>query len=420
MDCDAVRGRLVLLAEGELPAEDALAVRAHLGECAACAAARRETEGLAATMRSWGPPPALAGLRERLAVALDAVDGSKLPGSRRSPWETAAFYVAAAAVLVLAFALASLLPRPGGEGLVAKAPSALVQPTPGMASGPKGPPSAVVAPGPAAATAGDEAKAVEEAIKKLQEAQKKKELADRERALLTPPSGTGISGPEPGLNGKPPGTFGVPESETPGGPTKAPTRPTVIDLSFLPPESPATGATANGVVEIVSREDIPHTVVRATGDEGLAIDKRDGVLYEGPLRAGESVRVPLPMVASTPGSHEINLSVDSDAPGGNARLKVFVPGFVRQPAAKPAADAADRPVSLVFQNASIRQALMDIANQGHLRLEMAAGLGTERISRDVRGVPARAALRAVAEAGGYTVTEKDGVFSVSRGGDTRH
>lgn len=420
MDCDAARERFVLLAEGELPAEEAVAVRAHLGECAACAAARRETEGLAAMMRSWAPPPAPAGLRERVAVALDAVDGSRLPGSRRSPWEAAAFYVAAAAVLVLAFAVASLLGRPGGEGMVAKAPSTLVQPTPGTGSGPKGLASAATAPGPATATPADEAKAVEEAIRKLQEAQKKKELADRERALLTSPSGTGSAGPEPGLAGKPPGTFGEDESKAPGGPTRAPTRPTVIDLSFLPPENPATGATANGVVEIVSREDIPHAVVRATGDEGLTINKKDGVLYEGPLRAGESVRVPLPLVASTPGSHEVNLSVDSDAPGGKAQLKVFVPGFVGQPAAKPAADAADKPVSLVFQNAPIRQALMDIANQAHLRLEVPEGLGTERISRDVRGVPARAALRAVAEAGGYTVTEQDGVFRVSRGGDTGH
>jgi hypothetical protein len=71
-------------------------------------------------------------------------------------------------------------------------------------------------------------------------------------------------------------------------------------------------------------------------------------------------------------------------------------------------------VSLVFQNAPIRQALMDVARQGRLRMEMAEGLGAERISRDVRGVPARAAFRAIAEAGGYEVTERDGVFHVAR------
>jgi hypothetical protein len=58
---------------------------------------------------------------------------------------------------------------------------------------------------------------------------------------------------------------------------------------------------------------------------------------------------------------------------------------------------------------------MDIARQAGLRLEMAEGLGTEKVTQDVRGVPARAALRAVAEGGGYQVEEANGVFRVTRG-----
>ena len=179
-------------------------------------------------------------------------------------------------------------------------------------------------------------------------------------------------------------------------------------------QRPSVGDTAQGMVEVSSREAIPEVVVTATGDAGLRIDKPGGVLYRGPLQPGEAIRVPVPMVASKSGSHEVNISVDSNAPGGDTELKVFVPSFRSAPAPRPETSPGDKPVSIVFKNTPIRQALMDIAKRGKLRIEIPQGLGTERISRDIRSVPAKAAIRAVAESGGYTVTEADGVFKVSR------
>jgi hypothetical protein len=157
-------------------------------------------------------------------------------------------------------------------------------------------------------------------------------------------------------------------------------------------------------------------VVSATGDEGLTIDKPDGTLYAGPLRAGETLRVPVPMTASQDGLHEIRIQVQSDAPGASTDLKAFVPNFRggSREAPRAGASPADKPVNLVFKNAPVRQALLDIAKQAGVRLDMAEGLGAERISQDVRGVPARAALRAVAESGGYRVEETGGVFKVTR------
>ena len=124
------------------------------------------------------------------------------------------------------------------------------------------------------------------------------------------------------------------------------------------------------------------------------------------------------MVASKSGSHELEIGVESDAPGGNATLKVFVPSFKSAPAPRPETSPGDKPVSLVFKNVPIRQALMDIGRQAKLRVEIPEGLGSERVSRDVRGVPAKAALRAVAEAGGYSVTEADGVYKIKRAANT--
>jgi hypothetical protein len=186
-------------------------------------------------------------------------------------------------------------------------------------------------------------------------------------------------------------------------------------MRFLPPDSPAVGSTAQGVVEVSSRETIPEAVVTATGDDGLRIDKPGGVLYRGPLQAGEVVRVPVPMVASKSGSHEVSINVDSDAPGGDTQLKVFVPGFKSTPPPRAATSPGDKPISIVFKNTPIRQALMDIGAKAKLRIEIPEGLGTERISRDIRNVPAKAAVRAIAESGGYTVTEADGVYKITRG-----
>ena len=228
---------------------------------------------------------------------------------------------------------------------------------------------------------------------------------------VPPHEGVGAAGP----GSKPPGTFAR-GAETPGAPPIAtPAEPTAIDMRFVPPEAPVVGTAAHGVVEVSARESIPEVVVTAAGDQGLAVDKPGGVLYRGPLRAGEMVRVPVPMTASQAGSHEMQIDVQSDAPGGTTQLKVFLPTFKSGPAPRPTASPGDKPVSLVFKNVPIRQALMDIAKQAKLRIEIPEGLGTERVSRDVRSVPAKAALRAVAEAGGYSVTEADGVFRIARG-----
>jgi hypothetical protein len=436
MDCKAAEDRLTLLADDDLPAQEALAVRGHLAECSECAATYRDVCRVSSWLRTLPPPAVPSALRRRIGMALDAA-GEPQPTNRQSgrpPWETVAPYLAAAAVVVLALALASFLsPRQRGASRVARArPPALGAPTPAATTGPAQPagtsPAGAEAPDPSTGSSLDESRAVKEAMTLIEELQKGRQIRERDEEILwgLPPPPDAIPEPgvvtitphgEPDRGGKPPGTFAIESTASDSGPAQASPTPTVIDLRFVPPDDPAVGTSAPGVVEVSSRESIPQVVVSATGDEGLEIDKPGGVLYRGPLQAGEAVRVPLPMTASKAGSHEVNIEVTSDAPGGNTRLEVFVPSFRSVPAPRPQASPGDKPVSLVFKNVPIRQALMDIARQAKLRIEIPQGLGTERVSRDVRNVPAKAALRAVAEAGGYTVTEADGVYKVARSAD---
>ncbi len=433
MECNAAQDRLSRLSDGDLPAEEILAVRSHLAECADCAALYRDVDRLSHELRALPQPPVPADLRFRIGLALDtgATSRATAPAAGQSLLGTVAPYLAAAAVIVLGLGIASFVAQPRHESSrVAKTTVPLTDGTrPPLASEPAEQPVHPSAESegskPRSDSSLEEANAVRKAIAEIEKLQKEKQLRDRDEEILRgpwPPEADNAEGgivairphegaEPPGPGTKPPGTFGGGRETTPPVP---PAEPTVIDVRFLPPETPAVGSTARGIVEVSSGETIPEVVVTATGDDGLSIDKPGGVLYRGPLQAGEAVRVPLPMLASKSGSHEVTINVDSDVPGGDTQLKVFVPSFKSTPARRPETSPADKPVSMVFKNTPIRQALMDIARQAKLRIEIPEGLGTERISRDIRNVPAKAAVRAIAESGGYTVTEAEGVFRIAR------
>jgi len=445
MNCESVRERLTPLLEDSLSAHEALEARAHVAECPSCRAAYTDASALVTELRAMPPPPTPAGLRGRIDAALDGAEGTQSQGAwrTRSIWESATPYLAAAAVIVIAFAAATFVSHPRSSGLVAKAPTNM------LPSEPVRPEASDPLPGDDASTTGEASaelaaelraqEATQRAIEELKKARDDEALQDINDWLLRSPldedaqdepvrpAGEAPStSPEPGepdvpnrggpSDDKPPGAFAVsPNDARNGSGTETPTGPVSLQWGFDPPESATVGKAANGVVEITSQESIPRVTVRADGDSGLTIDKPGGVLWEGTLRAGEKVRVPLPMTASTTGAHQVDVYAESAASTGGAPFTITVPfKTASEPPPAPATSPADKPVSLVFQNAPVRQALMDISRQADLRMEMAEGLGTERITRDVRGIPARAALRSVAEAAGYSVTERDGVFHVTR------
>jgi len=424
MDCGTVLDNLTRIAESDLSAEELLLARAHLAECPTCGAAYRDVVGLASELRSLPRPEAPPALRAQIAMALNAADAARAQTDARSPWELFGPYVAAAAVIAIAFGLATLVTRPRDGGRVARAPAEATRPH-DAPQGAEALPTAegTVPPPPTAGTPAstDErsAAAVEAANRRIRELQDREAMRSRDGTALWPSDlEPGREGSRPVGSGAPPGTRPGTFSPTPTGPEptiEPPPAPTQIDVSFRPPDRPLVGTPVFGMVELAARDSLPQVVVSAIGDDGLTIDKPNGTLYSGPLKAGETVRVPVPMTASREGLHEIQIRVDSDAPGAATDVKAFVPNFRRAGTPSPApAAAADKPVNLVFKNAPVRQALLDIARQAGVRVEMAEGLGAERISEDVRGVPARAALRAVAESGGYQVDEVGEVFRITR------
>ncbi|MBM3472224.1 MAG: hypothetical protein FJX75_02985, partial [Armatimonadetes bacterium] len=313
MNCGTVREKMSLVAEGELPAEELLVIRAHLAECGACGAAYRELRQLVEDLRSLPRPRPPVGLRARIGLALDAVEEAEATERTvvRSLWEVAGPYLAAAAVVAIAFGLATLVSRPHSRGQVARVPmgvtNAVESPKEGLpaAPGPNVTPPTASKMGPSDAQSDA---TVADANRRIREAQDKAAMQGRDAKQPWPPElGTGRSS---GVGGAPTEPLGTRENTFRApvdGQETIPTLnvPTQIDVNFRPPSEPVVGTSVSGTVEVSARDSIPRVLVTASGDEGLTIDKPGGVLYSGPLRAGDVVRVPVPMTASQAGLHEV-------------------------------------------------------------------------------------------------------------------
>lgn len=416
MQCAQVLEKLTLAAEGDLPSNEMLVIRAHLAECKTCGEAYRDVTRLARELRSLPAPQPPPGLRTRIHWALHAVREQERREGVRSPWEVVGPYLAAAAVVAIAFAVAVVVSRPRVRERVALSPPTTTEALEISADQPAvSEKNALEArKSESSRTSADDQKtsaAVEAANRRIRELQEREAQRSRDEQALRP-WGDPFTGEPFGTR---PDTFAVPTGEETV--TPPPTVPTQIEVSFRPPEEPTVGTTVYGIVELSARDTIPWVIVTASGDAGLTIEKPNGTIYSGPVRAGDTTRVPVPMTASEEGLHEVHIKVEADAPGANTDLKAFIPNFRRisgEVEPGPVTSPADKPVHLVFKNATVRQALLDIARQGGLRIEMAEGLGSERISHDVRGVPAKAALRTVAEEAGYNVEEIGDVFRITR------
>jgi anti-sigma factor RsiW len=116
MDCLRCRTLLSPLMDGELPADQAAAVQAHLQHCAACAAGLSVLQALQAGLRAHPPvPPDLAPLAARVRAGLPQRPAARPAAASRGPlWLWPALGTGLVAALA-ASALTLLLAHPGPE-----------------------------------------------------------------------------------------------------------------------------------------------------------------------------------------------------------------------------------------------------------------------------------------------------------------
>lgn len=116
MECGEVRERLIGFLKGELDGPEAEEVRAHLGQCPACAAEQGAEEGLTRALQTslprYAAPPHV---RERVRAALREAEGAGrggVVGFLRRPWAAALAGASVTALLLIGVYAAFLRPRP--------------------------------------------------------------------------------------------------------------------------------------------------------------------------------------------------------------------------------------------------------------------------------------------------------------------
>jgi len=213
------------------------------------------------------------------------------------------------------------------------------------------------------------------------------------------------------------GTLSSPQPGTPAEPAVA----AGVRLNFVPPKSREVGRAAVAAVVLEADVEVDDAVVKVTAMDRLQLTNASpsGVVYSGRLRAGQRTTVAVGMMAQEAGRQQLRITVRSRVPQANADVEVDVDGFTAPLDAtmpmKPTADAAARgDVSLVFGETEIREAILAVGRQAGVRVDVDEGVGGQRVNAQLQQVPAEAALRILAEEGGYRLEGDSGGYRVTK------
>jgi hypothetical protein len=207
---------------------------------------------------------------------------------------------------------------------------------------------------------------------------------------------------------KPARTFAASAETAP--PAEGPLHKTAgeVQLAFTPPSERVVGAPVVGELAIAGSAEGNITVTVASRRGLRVTNAKGGVLYEGPLRRGETLQLPVQMIAVVPGTQRLRLHLAADVPLAPADLDVVVPGFEGE-----YVSVKDRPVMIVFRNTPLVKAIREMANAVGGRVVIHEEVEDQRVDEDFSaGVPFEAALRILCEHCGYRVVEEDGVYHV--------
>ena len=181
-------------------------------------------------------------------------------------------------------------------------------------------------------------------------------------------------------------------------------------MTFTPPTERVVGALAVGQLVVLGQAEA-NVTIRLQPQAGLRVlNARDGVLYQGALRQGQKLELPVRMIALKPGAKRMQLVVEADVEGVGTQLPILIPSF-----APAAAGETEKIVSLAFQDTPSTRAIREMAAVAGVRVMLEDGLEQQLVTYDFSaGVPFVAALHTVCDGCGYKVTERDGVYHVSR------
>ena len=463
MKCDACRDNFTAYLEGDLTEAERSACAAHLASCPECTAARREFQATVSLLRSLPTVELPAGLAERITAAVHA---EKLPAiaprRARTWWELASGLAAAAGLLigVMLWTHGAFHPQqiPGLNQPPAVQREATPPETPGPATETAAPTGTETAAKGAAMTGSAKPDAHATTEHHSRETATSRPHGEKPTVGPAPTptpeaGGAPAPGPTPSRTAYDGGTATatIPEREGPTrgasgmanalsveGPTMpfAPgmtksarvgggvnplsvqrTTPPVaggVQLQVLPPADCVVGEPAwisIGVTSDIQADDAQVRVQTYPGVELGGVS--NGIVYRGSLDRGKTVRVPVEIIASRPGVARLRVVLHSDKPDLNSSLTYATPEFAPPPAGQAPRDAAQIEVRLAFDETPLRDAFTLISRETGVLVVTGAAVGTRPVTIDFgRGVPLPAALRILADVGGYEVVHSRDAYRI--------
>jgi hypothetical protein len=458
MKCDACCDNFTAYLEGDLTEAERADCAAHLADCPDCAAELREFEAAVSLLRALPAVELPAGLADRISAAVHAEKAPAVVQRRtRTWWEMASGLAAAAALLVgvLFWSHGGLRPQPM-PGLTPP-PTVERQATPGAIA-----PESVPVPPAATGTAPKDGTPTPGA---RPEAPSAPERHGRDEAIphtgatapvvapappspsVTPITPAPAPAPSPAIAaGGAPG--GQAESMAPaavapgamaksfdlggGGPgtTKVETRgprvsalevhapttpvPGGAQLQVLPPADCVVGQPAWLSIGVTSDIQADDAEVRVQPGVGVELaGASNGVVYRGSLERGRTVRIPVEITSSRPGTARLRVILHAEKPELNSALTVNTPAFAAAPEGQAPRDARQIDVLLAFDETPLRDAFMQIGRETGVRVVPGEAVDKRPVTIDFgRGVPLPAALRILADVGGYDVVHSRDTYRI--------
>ncbi|MHB8995790.1 MAG: anti-sigma factor family protein [Armatimonadota bacterium] len=181
-----------------------------------------------------------------------------------------------------------------------------------------------------------------------------------------------------------------------------------VQLAFTPPLERIVGSATVGQLLVTSQAEA-NVTIRVQPQSGLRVmNAADGVLYQGPLRKGDKLQLPMRLMASRAGTQRMRLILDADVAGVATELPLLIPMFV-------AAPEVEKLITFVFKETPSVRAIRELAAVAGIRVMVAEGLESQLVTYDFSaGVPVAAALRTLCDGCGYKLEQRDGVYHVEK------